>query len=112
EEECLIFNDRTPSRHAELILLERWARLAGRCEEGPRVELFVAEKLKECSMQVIGARPHNQADLCTRLEAVLCRIVARLHPKLLNRVNRGAKIRLIEKRIVDAQPVHCHFRIE
>ena len=51
------------------------------------IEFIVAHEIKDTSVEAVGARARHRVNHSSGGEAVLCRIVARQHRELLNRIH-------------------------
>ena len=90
EEEGLVVDDRAAGRAAELVLVERRARQAGRIgEEVVGVEIVVAQKLEDRAVKLIGAALDGGVDHRAGGVAELGGEVVGLDLELLYRVDRG-----------------------
>ena len=89
EDECLVMDDRPAKRSAELIAVQR--RLSKRVP-CVRVEVAVAEKLEERTMELIGARAGNHVDNSVSEAAELRAEVAGFNAELVQRVRIGHRV--------------------
>ncbi len=90
KEKCPILEDRSTDSSPKLVALEGWGGKSGIIEKVPGVQFVIPEKFVRAPMKLICPRARNRVDHAAGRLAVLGRVVAGQHRKLLNGVDAQA----------------------